>query len=445
MEPVSAPPVDARDVHRTLDLALRAGEVLLSGGVGAAEVTASCTAVAEATGLHAVACDITFTSIALAGAASPDTPPVTGMRLVTQRSLDYTRVTAVHNLVGDVAAGRLGRDAAERRLREITTAPHPYGRYVVRCARAALAGAVAVLLGGGPIVTAAAFGATGLIDWVTERLGRGRLPVFYQNVVGGLLATAVAVGLLAAGVGVRPGLVIAGGIVVLLPGVTLVGAVQDAITSFYVTASARAFETFLLTTGIISGIAIGLSVGVRLGVPVRVDDPPFAGLAQVPWQLLAAAAVSVSFAVANHAPRRTLPFAGLAGAAGWGTLVGVTGLGLSAPIASAAAALVIGLGSATVAPRQRVPALVHVAAGIVPLLPGLAIYRGLRALAEGDSAGGIAELGQAVAIGLALAAGALLGEFLARPPQRARAGRERRLAELRWSGPRRRRAARVRV
>ncbi len=52
-------------------------------------------------------------------------------------------------------------------------------------------------------------------------------------------------------------------------------------------------------------------------------------------------------------------------------------------------------------------------------------------------------LGQAVATGLALAAGALLGEFLARPPRRARAGRERRLAELRWSGPRRRRGARA--
>ncbi len=440
---MSTAPVDPRDVHRTLQLALRAGEVLLSGGVGAAEVTAACTSVAEASGLTDVACDITFTSLSLAGSGGPGLPPVSEMRLVTQRELDYTRVTAVHDLVSELVAGRLDRDAAEQLLREIRTARHPYRSEVVRGARAVLAAAVTLLLGGGWVVAASAIVATLVIDLVNGRLGRGRLPVFYQNVVGGLLATLVAIALVAAGAAVRPPLVVAGGIVLLLPGVTLVGAVQDAITSFYVTASARAFETFLLTTGIISGIAIGLSVGVRLGLPVQIPDPDFTGLGRVPGQLLAAAVVSASFAVANHAPRRTLPVAGLAGAAGWGTLVGVGGLGLSAPIASAAAALVIGAGAAVLGRRQRVPALVHVAAGIVPLLPGLAIYRGLRALAEGDSVRGTALLGSALAVGLALAAGALLGEFLARPPARARAGRERRLAELRWTGPRRRRASRL--
>ncbi len=129
---MTAPADHAREVHRTLDLALRAGEVLLSGGVGAAEVTAACTAVAEAAGLYAVACDITFTSISLAGSGGPGEPPVTEMRLVTQRSLDYTRVTAVHNLIGDLVAGRLDRAEAEDRLREITTARHPYGPEVVR-------------------------------------------------------------------------------------------------------------------------------------------------------------------------------------------------------------------------------------------------------------------------------------------------------------------------
>ena len=55
-----------------------------------------------------------------------------------------------------------------------------------------------------------------------------------------------------------------------------------------------------------------LAVAVRLGLSVRIGDPPMRGLEELPWQLLAAAVVSASFAVANYAPRRTLPAAALA-------------------------------------------------------------------------------------------------------------------------------------
>jgi uncharacterized membrane protein YjjP (DUF1212 family) len=363
--------------------------------------------------------------------------------LVNQRALDYSRVAAVHTLVADLASGRIDPAQADQRLRIVIAARHPYRRGAVTLARAALAASVAVLLGAGPIVTGAAFGATVVIDLLNAALGRGRLPAFYQNAVGGLVATAVALALVAAEVGVRPALVVAGGIVLLLPGVTLVGAVQDAITGFYVTAAARAFETFLLTAGIVAGIAVGLSIGVRLGLPVRMDDPPFTGPDTFAGQLLAATVVAASFALANYAPRRTVIVSGVAGAVGWACFVGVDRLALSPAVASAVAAVVVGLTGTVVARRQRTPALIYAVAGIIPLLPGLAIYRSMRRFAEGDSAGGLTLLGQAVAVGLALAAGTFLGEFLARPPRRARSAPERRWAELRWSGPRRRRDTRA--
>ncbi|MFP5219133.1 MAG: threonine/serine exporter ThrE family protein [Actinomycetes bacterium] len=431
----AAPPVEPAEPHRVLDLALRAGEVLLSGGAGASDVTATCVAIAEACGLSRLECDVTFTSISVAWQPSLDAAPVSGMRLVRSRALDYTRVTAVHNLVDDLVEQRIDRPEAARRLREVVTARHPYRRPVVTTARASLAASVAVLLGAGPAVTAAAFGATVVIDLVNRWLHRKHVPLFYQNVAGGFVATAVALGLVAADVGVRPALVVAGGIVLLLPGVTLVGAVQDAITEFYVTASARAFETFLLTAGIISGVALALSVGQRLGVSVRIGDPPAAGLRDVPLQLLAAALVSASFAVANYAPRRTVPGVAAAGAVGWATFVAVDRLQVSATLATAAAAVVLGLGAYRFAHRQHAPALVYVAGGILPLLPGLVIYRGMRRLAEGDTLAGIALLGQAVSVGLALAAGAILGQFLAQPGRRDVARRDRRMAGPRLAGP----------
>src|SRR4029078_12513793 len=53
--------------------------------------------------------------------------------------------------------------------------------------------------------------------------------------------------------------------------------------------------------------------------------------------------------------------------------------------ASGVAALVVGLVSYSVAGRMRVPALVVVVSAVVPLLPGLSIYRGLSRVPHGAS------------------------------------------------------------
>ncbi|CCG04863.1 threonine/serine ThrE exporter family protein [Blastococcus saxobsidens] len=431
-------PSASQDAYRALELALRAGELLLSAGASAAEVTATCSAVARAGGLRRVESDITFTSITVSGQPSDDTAPISGLRLVQLRELDYSRATAVHDVVTELTEDRITPREAERRLLMVAAARHPYRRPVVTAARALLATAVALLLGAGAVVTAAAFGATVLVGLAIDALGRRGIPTFFQNAAGGLIATSVALVLVAADLGVRPSLVVAGGIVLLLPGVTLVGAVHDAITGFYVTASARAFETFLLTAGIISGVAIALSIGVRLGVPAQIWDPQVSGIGDVPLQLFAAALASASFAVSNHAPRRTLLPTAAAGALGWGVFLGLDRLDLSPTLASASAAVVIGLGSYVLARRQQVPVVVYVAAGIIPLLPGLTIYLGLRRLTEGDTLGGITLLGTAVTVGLALAAGALLGEYVGQALRRTALPAERHLTGLLQARARRR-------
>jgi uncharacterized membrane protein YjjB (DUF3815 family) len=96
---------------------------------------------------------------------------------------------------------------------------------------------------------------------------------------------------------------------------------------------------------------------------------------------------------------------------------------------AAAAAYVIGAVSYTVSGRIRVPPLVVVVPAIVPLLPGLAIYRGLTLLADGR--GGMLQIAAAGVTAIALAAGVLLGQYVAQPLKR-----EARRLETRLSGPR---------
>lgn len=414
-------PDDSR-VQEVLDLAMRIGEVLLSSGESVDEVTATMLSVARTGGLPAVDVDITFTSITMCCHRGRVAPPVTSMRLVRYRALDLTRLAAVREIVTNLESGELDVRRAAAALSTATQAAHPYPRWVATAGWALLAAAIAVLLGGAPITGLIAFVVTGLIDRAGRLLNRWQLPTFFQQVVGGLLASLCTVGLLAAGAfppGARPSLVVAASITVLLSGLSVVSTVQDAITGYYVTAAGRVAEIGLLSAGLLTGVVIGLKVGFQVGVVLEVSGDVSASAGQFGISVAAGAVGAAAYALAGYAPLRTLPLAGAAGAAGWGVYILLTHVAAAGPIAATGvAAIVVGVFSGLLKRTTRVPTLVVTLAGITPLLPGLTAYRGFYQLAVQGVAEGLVTVTLALAIGLALAAGVALGEFITRDRHR---------------------------
>ena len=112
----SEPDSPEQDVYRTLDLALRIGEMLLSNGAGAADVAATMLAVTNACGLRGVTPNVTFTELALNYHPPTEGFSILQTRSVTRRDIDYGDLTAVDALVRDLLAGRTDRDAARRRV-----------------------------------------------------------------------------------------------------------------------------------------------------------------------------------------------------------------------------------------------------------------------------------------------------------------------------------------
>ena len=219
------------------------------------------------------------------------------------------------------------------------------------------------------------------------------------------------------------------GIVMLLAGVGIMGATQDALTGFPVTASARLIDALLNTMGIIAGVGAGLTVGDMLGSgPVSLNHGAV-GLAEAGVAVFGAALAAAGFAFASYAPLRSLVAVALVAALGQGVLLSIDTAEVGRTWGSAAAAVTIGAVCYLVAGRFRVPPLVVVVPAIVPLLPGLDIYRGLALMAEGKD--GVLQLASALATALALAAGVILGQYLAQPLKR-----EAHRLEIRLSGPR---------
>jgi uncharacterized membrane protein YjjP (DUF1212 family) len=427
----------AREIHLTMDLCLRIGEMLLSSGAGAADVTATMRSVADHLGLRSAEIDVTFTALSMSHQRSSDDVPMLMLRHVQQRDIDYEDLTAVDHLVRDVLTDQADLYLARSRMATIVSLGHAFPRWAVTVAWMVMAAAVGVFLGGGPVVSVTAAVAAGLIDRVQIVLARRRLPYFYLQVAGGAIATLLAGAVAATPIEVDPSLVVTANIILLLAGIGLMGAVQDALTGFYLTSSARLIEAMMATAGIIAGVALGISVADGIGLELGQLVPGALGVSELPAVLGGAAVSAAAFSIASYAPRRAVVPIALTTAAAALISQGVALLGFGRVMSAGAAAFFIGLVAYAVAGRVRVPPLVVAVPAIVPFLPGLSIYRGLTFLAEGGVfvSQGILALMTAISVAIALASGVILGEYVAQPLKREARRLEGRLAGPRLVGP----------
>jgi uncharacterized membrane protein YjjP (DUF1212 family) len=424
------------EVYESLDLALRIGEVLLSSGAGAADVTATMLAVTHACGVHNVYADVTFVDLILRHQPGSDQPAAIQMRRVVRRPVDYADLVAVDRTVDDLINGRIAREEARDQVARIVSTGHDRHRWAVTIGWGVMGTGIALTLGGSPLVCVLAFLAACAIDATQLLLPLHRIPTFYQQAAGGFVATLIAVSAAATHLEVNPSRVVTTGIVMLLAGVGIMGATHDALTGFPVTASARMIDALLNTAGIITGVSAGLTAADLLGVGLASLNPGAAGLAEVGVAVLGAALAAAAYAFASYAPLRSLVAVAMVAALGQGVLLGVSSSDVGRTWGSAAAAVTIGATCYLVASRFGVPPLVVVVPAIVPLLPGLDIYRGLALLAEGKD--GVLQLASALATALALAAGVILGQYVAQPLRREAHRLEARLSGPRMVGPFRR-------
>ncbi|WP_121255955.1 threonine/serine ThrE exporter family protein [Nocardioides ferulae] len=430
---------EVRETNLTLDFCLRVGELLLSSGAGAADVTATMDSLAYHFGIRRPDIDVTFTSLSMSYQLQPEDPPLVHTRLVRQRDIDYDDLTQVDHLVRDVLAGRFDLKEARSELARVTSSGHSRPRWAVTVGWGLMCAGVGIQLGGDAVVVSIAFVAAVCIDRLQIVLARQRLPFFYRQIAGGAVATGLAVLCSATPLDVDVSLVITANIVMLLAGIGFMGALQDALSGFYVTGTARITEAILATAGIIAGVSAGLTLASALGVEVGRIDPGTGNLKDISIMAVGAALCAAAFAFSSYAPWRIIAPIAVIAAVAMFVSAGIQSLEVGRTWGTGVAAFLVGLVSYTVSARVRVPPLVIVVSAIVPMLPGLSIYRGLALLAEsgGESSDGLLAMVTAVTVAIALASGVILGEYVAQPLKREARRLEQRLAGPRLVGPHR--------
>ena len=410
--------------RKTLDLALSMAETMFRYGAGALEVETAMIAVTAAYGLDNIEVDITNQSVLL-NYSPKDQTPITVMRVVRSWTNNYAGLALVHRLVTDIVDGNVSRAEAAQQLNTIVHQPKPFPRWAVTFSAGLFAAAIVAFIGSGPLGSAVAFFSTILVSLLQRLLGRWRVPDFFTTAASGFLVTALAMLFWALDatdsleLDIAPGIVVAGGILLLLPTGRLVSAVQDAIDGFALTAGGRILDLTMQTLGVVIGILVGLELGGVLGFTMDLpDDPaPFGPLLN---QFAGAIIIAIAVAVFNGAGIRIILVSALLSAvtlAGYSTSIT---LNLHPAAASAIGALLASFLGMLIARNLHVPSVAVTTAAIVPLVPGVAVFQGLLEMvhAAGTSTGMLLSGGSlidAAVIGIGLASGASLGLYLGTP------------------------------
>lgn len=418
--------VDA-SARKTIDFALHMAESMFRYGAGALEVETSIIAVTAALGLKNIEVDITNQSVQI-NYAPKDQTPLTLLRVVRSWTNNYAGLAQVHQLVTDIVAGGVGRAEAVRRLDDIIRSSKPFPRWMVTMAFGVFSAVFVGVLGGGLGASALAFVSNMLVNLVARQLGKWRTPDFFVTAACSFLVTFIALMLRWAGADIPPSIVVAGGILLLLPTGRLVSSVQDAINGFPVTAAGRFLSTILTFGAIVAGIAVAVVVGELIG-SVAIDVTQTFPEAYPLWgQAILIAVAVIAIGITEQTLLKLLLPTAAVGLVGYFVLWGAASLGLGDRLSPAISAVVIGLLARMVALKLGAPQLVVAVPAALILLPGLKIFRSMYVLTvqEADVLLGSGGMLNAGAIVLGVAAGIVLGDNLARPLTKGLASNERR-------------------
>jgi uncharacterized membrane protein YjjB (DUF3815 family) len=243
-----------------------------------------------------------------------------------------------------------------------------------------------------------------VLAWAHTALTRIGWPLFFAQLIAGVVAVAVAATVALFHPHTDASLTVTSVIVLLLPGVAFIGGVKDAISGWYLTAVARLTESITAVAGLITGIQLALTAAAHAGIHLEVAPPKAINLAPTPMMLIASGAIAVFFGIVSRNRPKTLATSAVLSAAGLTIYTGALGIGLTNIWATAAAAVTIGALAAGIGTLDRTPTLAITTPAMLALLPGIALYQGMFY--------GGSHIQNAVMLALALAGGLTAGEYI---------------------------------
>ncbi|HET8884269.1 MAG TPA: threonine/serine exporter family protein [Candidatus Saccharimonadales bacterium] len=411
---------------RALRLTMTVSDILLSMGVSSNSVVSKALDITDSYCKKPVHIDVNSNLLMLSQLRGIEKEPLTLIRPVSPRNVNNMTIQSIQHMIYKIRTGVYDLERAEIELEKIINHPRTYPWWVVTIGNAGIAAGVTLMFTQSWRVVLTTFVIGLMVDRILASLAKHAVPSFFRQVIASAAVTlAAALIFLSARLGVdffvgmNPTLIVIGGIFMLLAGLVIVGAIQDAIEEYYLTATAQLLKVGMLTIGIVIGILIGLYTARKLGIGIAVSPDPLT-LNGLQFQIIGAGIAAAAYALSTQTYVRAITLAALTGGGALFITFFASEWGISVIPASGVAAILVGLIASFFSRFWRTPSAGIIAAGIIPLVPGLALYTGLMQLINyppGDLLfnRGIGTLFTALATALAIAAGASFGSLIGRP------------------------------
>ena len=209
--------------------------------------------------------------------------------------------------------------------------------------------------------------------------------------------------------------VIASSIMPLVPGLSMTNATQDILRGDMVSGVAHCARAVMIAAMVAGGALVGTHLASAVGLMAQSSMPA----STLPFWLQAVLAIigsylaGAGFGLLLSAPRKAVYWGGVLGAVGYFTYWLCMQGGLGETAAMFLGALAAAIGTQLAARRFKMIATVFVTIAILPMVPGLGLYRAMSALAQGQLASGGAIAAHTMALILMIALGIALGSTLA--------------------------------
>lgn len=402
--------MDAHNPGKMLEIAGKAAQIILENGAETYRVEDTVIRLCRSFGYEDADVIALSTGVLISITVPGDSASI--IRRVRKRSLNLARVNAVNDLSRRITQGGISMDEALASLKIIAT-----GETLAPWLAILMSGLAAgsfTLMFGGDLLSCAIAALCGLVSQcLNYAFRKAEISLVLTSIVGGAICAAITMGayyifpMSAAAVENT----IAGAIMPLISGLMMTNAVRDTLRGDLLSGMARGMEALLIAIM----VALGVSLVLQLYLPGSRDT------IAPPWYLaiLFAGVATMFFCPLLKIPTRAILPASLLGAIAYGgylLLMEAAGFGsiLSLFLASAVVSVLCDL----FARRMRMITTIFLCAALIPLVPGLGLYRTMRDLLLGVYQEALVSGLQTIfAIG-AIALGAAVGSLRIYRPER---------------------------
>ena len=297
---------------------------------------------------------------------------VTRIVRVHSKGTDLKKLNDCNSVSRRVRDGLLDADRALEELRSIEKAPSQPGyMLVLACAVSGLF--FCMMFGGGPAEMSVSLAAGAISEVLLIRLKRYRVPGLLSGMLLGFVITLMALLCTRALPELNIESVISGTLMPLLPGLAMTAGVRDTIRGDLVSGGARVTEAFL--TALMLAAGAGIMLSMWKGASLEQSAMP-----SVPVTLISCASATAFFGLLLDQPGKLMAIGPVIGTAGYlvYVLMGQT------TIAFFTAAMLICLTCEATARLLHCTATMLITASVIPLVPGVGLYRTMLYITRGD-------------------------------------------------------------